>query len=183
MAPNRSRTIRQRSRGVDPSLEALAWKAQERLHRFYKRMMWRGRDHNVVITAVARQLAGFIWAIGTKALELHAALKVSKLGYLPTPATRGGRGRLRFLNTRPVLPRHAIPGLNTLGPEWNSLTDATVDETSGSRKPHDFLKALIEGTTPDLLNTLLVTESRTRSPGFAASGRSPAGFRMRPRRR
>jgi transposase len=72
MAPRRSRTIRRRSRDVDPSLEAIAWKAQERLHRVYKRMMWRGRNHNVVITAVARQLAGFIWAIGTKSLELAA---------------------------------------------------------------------------------------------------------------
>jgi len=73
MAPNRSGTIRKRSCDVDPSIESIAWKAQERLHRVYKRMMWRGRQHNVVVTAVARQLAGFIWAIGTASLKLHAA--------------------------------------------------------------------------------------------------------------
>ena len=72
-APRMSSAIRRRSQGVDPSLEAIAWKAQERLHRVYRRMVGRGRNHNVVITAVARQLAGFIWAIGTKSLEIRAA--------------------------------------------------------------------------------------------------------------
>ena len=72
-APRRSRAIQKRTKDVDPSIEAIAWKAQERLHLIYRRMMGRGRTRNVVITAVARQLAGFIWAIGTKSLDLHAA--------------------------------------------------------------------------------------------------------------
>jgi transposase len=73
MAPRRSGAIRRRSKDVDPSLEAIAWKAQERLHLIYRRMTRRGRTRNLVITAVARQLAGFIWAIGTKSLNCQAA--------------------------------------------------------------------------------------------------------------
>lgn len=72
-APKMSRDIRRRTKNVDPALETIAWKAQERLHGVYRRMTFRGRAHNVVVTAVARQLAGFIWAIGTKALEVRAA--------------------------------------------------------------------------------------------------------------
>jgi transposase len=72
-SPRMSRAIRKRNENVDPALAAIAWKAQERLYGVYRRMTFRGRAHNVVVIAVARQLAGFIWSIGTKALELRAA--------------------------------------------------------------------------------------------------------------
>jgi transposase len=71
MKPRMSQAIKKRSLGVAPEIEAIAWKAQERLHRVYSKLMGRGRARNVVITAVARQLAGFIWAIGRKSLDLH----------------------------------------------------------------------------------------------------------------
>lgn len=73
MPPRRSRAIRQRSRDVAPSVEAIAWKAQERLHLVYRRMTGRGRTRNLVVTAIARQLAGFIWSIGMKSLDSRAA--------------------------------------------------------------------------------------------------------------
>jgi len=73
MPPRRSYAIRSRSKDVDPSIEAIAWKAQERLHLVYRRMTGRGRLRTLVVTAVARQLAGFIWAIGTKSFERQAA--------------------------------------------------------------------------------------------------------------
>jgi len=44
---------------------AIAWKAQERLHKKFTRMTYRGKNAGTVVTAVARELAGFIWAIGT----------------------------------------------------------------------------------------------------------------------
>ena len=71
--PKMSPQIRERCRDIPPDLEAIGWKAQERLHRVYRRMMGRGRHRNVVITAIARQLAGFIWSIGTKSLDRQAA--------------------------------------------------------------------------------------------------------------
>jgi transposase len=42
----------------------IAWKAQERLCRRYRQMHARGKKPTVVVAAIARELAGFIWAIG-----------------------------------------------------------------------------------------------------------------------
>jgi transposase len=43
----------------------IAWKAQERLHRKFARMTYCRKHAGKVATAVARELVGFIWAIGT----------------------------------------------------------------------------------------------------------------------
>ncbi len=42
----------------------IAWKAQTRLCTRYRSMIDRGKKPAVVIAAIARELAGFIWAIG-----------------------------------------------------------------------------------------------------------------------
>ena len=42
----------------------LAWKAQQRLHGRYARLMARGKNKQQTVTAVGRELLGFIWAIG-----------------------------------------------------------------------------------------------------------------------
>jgi transposase len=47
-----------------PSVRAIAWKAQCRLNRRYRALIRRGKPKTVAITAVARELAGFIWALG-----------------------------------------------------------------------------------------------------------------------
>lgn len=41
----------------------LAWKTQERLCKRYKRLSLAGKKSVVVVTAIARELAGFIWAL------------------------------------------------------------------------------------------------------------------------
>jgi transposase len=46
-------------------VSAIAWKAQERLHKKFTKMIYRGKHPGTVATAVARELVGFIWAIGT----------------------------------------------------------------------------------------------------------------------
>lgn len=46
------------------SVRDIAWNAQQRLCRRYRTMHARGKKPNVVATAIARELAGFIWAIG-----------------------------------------------------------------------------------------------------------------------
>jgi transposase len=43
----------------------IAWKAQERLHRKFTKMTYCRKPAGKVVTAVARELVGFIWAIGT----------------------------------------------------------------------------------------------------------------------
>lgn len=46
-----------------PAVREIAWKAQCRLYRRYRTLIRKGKLKTVVITAIARELAGFIWAI------------------------------------------------------------------------------------------------------------------------
>lgn len=59
-----SRELAERRRGCPPEVLKIAKKAQARLHRKYWRMSCRSKLHQVTVTAVARELAGFVWAIG-----------------------------------------------------------------------------------------------------------------------
>jgi len=61
-SPQVSPIIEQRAQQIDPQIRALAWKAQLRLTHKYRRLRARGKQHNVIVTAVARELAGFLWA-------------------------------------------------------------------------------------------------------------------------
>ena len=49
-----------------------AWKAQERLHRKFTKLTYCRKPAGKVATAVARELAGFIWAIGTMTESQYA---------------------------------------------------------------------------------------------------------------
>ena len=54
--------LRRRQDGLPPATLARSWKAQQRLHATYAKMTARGKPPGVVVTAVARELAGFVWA-------------------------------------------------------------------------------------------------------------------------
>jgi hypothetical protein len=41
----------------------IAWRAQVRLCKRFQKMIARGKNANVVVTAIARELAAFMWAI------------------------------------------------------------------------------------------------------------------------
>jgi len=56
--------LRARQTGLDPEVLRISMKAQQRLHRTYWRLVNRGKATNVAATAVARELLGFVWAIG-----------------------------------------------------------------------------------------------------------------------
>lgn len=60
--PKVSAIIARRQTDIDPEVIEIAWKAQLRLHHKYRKMRVRGVQTNKVVTAVARELAGFIWA-------------------------------------------------------------------------------------------------------------------------
>jgi transposase len=55
-------TLRRRQAGLPPETLARSWKAQQRLHAKYKKMIARGKPPGVAVVAVARELAGFGWA-------------------------------------------------------------------------------------------------------------------------
>jgi transposase len=48
---------------VPEAIRLVAWKAQTRLCRRYRQMMARGKPRQVTVTAIARELAGFVWRI------------------------------------------------------------------------------------------------------------------------
>jgi transposase len=56
--------LHQRQAGQSEAVKALAWKAQHRLHHRYRKLLARGKLRPQVVTAVGRELLGFIWAIG-----------------------------------------------------------------------------------------------------------------------
>lgn len=56
--------LQRRQIGVDPTVKEIAWKAQHRLWRRHARLRGRGKCPQQVVTAVGRELLGFIWAIG-----------------------------------------------------------------------------------------------------------------------
>jgi transposase len=59
--------LRKRQEGLPSEITEIAWKAQNRLHKRYMKLMARGKEQRKTMTAVARELLGFIWAIGIKA--------------------------------------------------------------------------------------------------------------------
>jgi transposase len=65
--PPRLGTVLERSQeGQEQAVVAIAWKAQQRLHHVWRQLdTKRGKRRTVVAVAVARQLAGFCWAIVT----------------------------------------------------------------------------------------------------------------------
>ena len=52
-----------RQEGLAKPIRDTAWKAQERLCRRYRKLARAGKSPTVVTTAIARELAGFAWAI------------------------------------------------------------------------------------------------------------------------
>ncbi len=62
--PSKSRAITLRNEKLPIKIQDISWKAQERLHRKYMKLLMGGKAKNKVCVAVARELAGFIWAIG-----------------------------------------------------------------------------------------------------------------------
>jgi transposase len=62
--------LRKRQAPASVEVKAIAWKAQHRLHARYRALTARGKCKQHVVTAVGRELLGFIWAIG-----VHVASK------------------------------------------------------------------------------------------------------------
>jgi transposase len=58
--------LRHRQRGAPPAVIDHAWLAQRRLHRRYRRLAARGKTKQQIVTAVARELSGFLWAALTQ---------------------------------------------------------------------------------------------------------------------
>ena len=64
--------LRRRQEGASEQIKAIAWKAQLRLHRRYQRLQARGKPRQYITTVVARELAGFLWAVGLEVEKQRA---------------------------------------------------------------------------------------------------------------
>jgi transposase len=60
--PFLGRALRLRQQGAPTAIIDQAWHAQHRLHRRYRRLAARGKTKQQIVTAIARELTGFLWA-------------------------------------------------------------------------------------------------------------------------
>jgi transposase len=58
-----SKELAKRRQGTSDLVIAYADKAQNRLHGKYTKLVFKGKQHNVAVIAVARELSGFIWGV------------------------------------------------------------------------------------------------------------------------
>ncbi|MEK0160208.1 IS110 family transposase [Pseudoalteromonas piscicida] len=62
-AANISTDMQKRQEGLPKNIIDIAWKAQLRLCKRYKKMIAKGKHYNLVVTAIAREMIAYIWAI------------------------------------------------------------------------------------------------------------------------
>jgi len=73
LRPGLSRRMKRHQGEVSEEIQEIGWKAQHRLYRRFCKLAAKGKPHQKVVTAVARELLGFIWAIGVTAEREAAA--------------------------------------------------------------------------------------------------------------
>jgi transposase len=72
--PSNGPTLKKRQKDQTEDVKAIAWKAQHRLHDRFRKLAAKGKHHGGVITAISRELLGFVWAIGCRIeAQLEAA--------------------------------------------------------------------------------------------------------------
>jgi transposase len=62
--PSLSPQLRKRQEGSSPAVREIAWKAQQRLCSRFRRLSAKGKVRQKIVIAIARELLGFVWAIG-----------------------------------------------------------------------------------------------------------------------
>jgi transposase len=70
--PGLGSALKARQAGASATITAIAWRAQHRLHARYRALMGRSKTKQKVITAIGRELLGFIWAIGCEIERTHS---------------------------------------------------------------------------------------------------------------
>jgi transposase len=70
--------LRQRVRAQSEATKEIAWKAQHRLCSRYRKLLGRGKPKQQVVTAIGRELLGFMWAIAVEVERNHKQLDEKK---------------------------------------------------------------------------------------------------------
>jgi transposase len=58
--------LAKRQQGLEEEIKQISWKAQWRLCTRYKKLAARGKNKPQIVTAIGRELLGFIWAIAVR---------------------------------------------------------------------------------------------------------------------
>lgn len=69
----RTAHLLKRLQGQPQAVQQIAWKTQMRLCGRYRKLTGRGVHHNKVVTAIARELVGFLWATAKTVAPMTAA--------------------------------------------------------------------------------------------------------------
>jgi transposase len=72
-AARMNRVLQERQDGLSKVVCEIAWKAQLRLCRRYRKLMASGKRQTVVTVAIAREMLAFLWAIGREVEPQPAA--------------------------------------------------------------------------------------------------------------
>jgi len=72
MRARKTITILKRQVGLSKSIQDISWKAQTRLCARYQRLFAKGKSKQTIITAIARELSAFIWAIDREVQQTMA---------------------------------------------------------------------------------------------------------------
>ena len=80
--PRETYHLRRKAADASPYARERAWSAQKALSAKYRKLGDRGEHHNVVVAAVARSLAGFLWDIGCHAMD---AIEADRTSTAPSP--------------------------------------------------------------------------------------------------
>jgi transposase len=70
--PMLSKEIRRRNEGVAEGVRRIAWEAQKRLNKRLYHLIKAGKSTQKAVIAVARELAGFVWAVGQEETLLES---------------------------------------------------------------------------------------------------------------
>jgi len=65
---NISVELQLRQEGLPKEIVDIAWQAQQRLCRRYQRLLQKGKNRNVVVVAIAREMIAYIWAIAREVI-------------------------------------------------------------------------------------------------------------------
>jgi transposase len=78
---NISTELQKRQEGLPKEITDIAWQAQLRLCRRYNRLLSRGKHRNVVVIAIAREMAAYLWAIAREVVitPVDTRLRISRV--------------------------------------------------------------------------------------------------------
>ncbi|MFT6530309.1 MAG: transposase, partial [Psychrosphaera sp.] len=78
---NISTDLQKRQEGLPKEIIDIAWQAQLRLCRRYQRLIFKGKHYNVAVTAIAREMIAYIWAISREVVltPVNPKLRIARV--------------------------------------------------------------------------------------------------------